>query len=106
MLTLNDDNPGALLSMKASSLGGLALRTVEGIQVGSTESQVKAVASPGTEISVPALGSTYYGLEARTHPGTDSLSFPGRVGLDYVGVDVEGGVVDLITTPGGDWQDV
>lgn len=90
----------------APELGGLALRTVEGIELGSTLAEVKAVASPGTEYAPAGRSDAYYGLEARVHPGTDSLTFPGRVGMDYIGVALKDGVVISLAAPGGDWQDV
>ena len=105
-LTVKTHDGSALVVMTAPELGGLALRSTEGIEVGSTLAEVKAVASPGTEFASSATPDVYYGLEARAHPATESLTFPGRVGQDYIEVDLRGGVVVSLRTPFGDWQDV
>ena len=105
-MSITDVDGSALLRTTAPEIGGLALRTTEGIEVGSTLAEVKAVASPGTEFASSATSDVYFGLEARAHPGTESLTFPGRVGMDYVEVDLQGGVVVSLRTPFGDWQDV
>jgi hypothetical protein len=104
-LTVSDYTGAAFVSMTAAVLGGLTLRTPEGIHVGSTAVEFAAVASPGTQY--PAAGAPVaLGLEARPHPGTQSLAFPGRVGLDYIAVDLEGGLVARLRVPSGDWQDI
>lgn len=105
-LTVKTQDGSALVAITAAQLGGLTLRTAEGIHVGSTLAEVKAVASPGTEFASSATPDVYFGLEARAHPGTESLTFPGRVGQDYIEVDLKDGVVVSLRTPFGDWQDV
>jgi hypothetical protein len=102
--TKSDGSASVVFSVP--ELGGVALRTAEGIEVGSTLAEVEAVASPGTEYAPAGRSDAYYGLEARVHPGTDSLTFPGRVGMDYIGVSLTDGVVVSLDAPGGDWHDV
>jgi len=104
-LLLSDYTGGALVFISAPELAGLTLRTTQGIHVGSTVAEVQAVASPGTQY--PASGApVLLGLEARAHPGTDSLNNPGHVGLDFIATDLEGGVVARLIVPSSDWQDV
>lgn len=105
-MLVEDSDGTALVTLKARELGGITLRTIEGIEVRSTIAEVKAVASPGTEFAPSGGPDAYYGLEARPHPGTESLVFPGRVGSDYIEVDLKNGVVVGLRTPFGDWQDV
>jgi hypothetical protein len=104
--TLTDHDAGATVGFTRSELNGLALRTSEGIHVGSSLSEVRAVASPDTEYEPENSSDAYFGLEARPHPGTESLAVPGQVGKDYISVRLEHGIVVNIGTPGGDWQDL
>ena len=104
-VTLTDDK-SASVGFTVPELNDLALRTSEGIQVGSSLTDVKAVASPGTEYEPEGSQDAYFGLEARPHPGTESLAIPGQVGLDFINIRLTNGLVVNIGAPGGDWQDL
>ena len=105
-MTVRDSDGTAWVKITAPASHGIALQTSEGVHVGSTLAEVKAVASPDTEFSPPGTSDTYIGLQARPHPGTDSLTFPGQVGLDYIDVDLKDGIVTQLIAPSGNWQDV
>ena len=104
-LKLFDDTTAGLV-VTASEVASITVQTSEGIEVGSTQGQVKAAASSGTEFATPGTSLAYYGLQARPHPGTESLAHPGQVGSDYINVDLANNVVDSLYAPGGDWQDL
>ena len=95
----------ATVSLSAGELNGLSLSTIAGIKVGSSESEVKAAASPDTEYRWPDGVTESFGLGARPHPGTKSLAHPGQQGVDFVEVTLKGGSVISIRNF-GDWQDV
>lgn len=102
-----DTNTGdsAGVGFTVARIGSINLSTAEGITIGSTVADVRKIASPGTEWVSDSKHSSF-GLEARTHPGTESLTYPGRVGTDYIDVQLRGGVVTDIGTPGSDWKDL
>lgn len=101
----NNSADSASVDFRVAKLGSIALTTAEGIRIGSSIADVRKVASAGTEYTPDATNS-YLGLEARPHPGTVSLQYPGQVGKDYVEVILKDGVVTIIGSPGGDWQDL
>jgi len=105
-LLIPDFTGAGLVQITAAEVKGLTVRTTQGIHVGSTVAEVQAAASPGTENSPAGTPDTYYGLDARPHPGTESLAFPGKVGSDFIEVHLVGGVVVGLRAPFGDWQDV
>jgi hypothetical protein len=104
-LTMPIAGGGAIVFMSTNELNGLTLGTIDGITIGSAQSEVEVAASPGTEYRSPDGVTVYFGLDARPHPGTESLAHPGQVGSDFVEVTVKSGVVTSLRNF-GDWQDV
>jgi hypothetical protein len=92
---------------EVADLGGLPLRTTDGIQIGSTRAEVLALAPFDGAYDMDGDGtSDLFGLEQQTAPGTESLSFPGQPGTDYVEVQLEGDAVSVLRAPSNDYSDV
>lgn len=97
----------ALLVVEVDEIGGLPLRTSDGIQVGSSRSDVLGLSPVDTGSDQDGDGtSDVFGLEARPAPGTESLVNPGQEGVDYIEVSLSGDAVVNIRAPFGDYRDL
>ncbi|MEP6477958.1 MAG: hypothetical protein ABJB03_01090 [Rhodoglobus sp.] len=99
-------NSSWLLSEQAD-LGGLPLRTEEGIGVGSSRADVAALNPFDYGADADGDGvSDGFGLDPQTVPDTESLSLPGQVGTAFIGVGLQGDTVTTLRSPSGDYLDI
>lgn len=99
--------PDAWVRFDVATAGDFALRTSEGIQVGSSRADVTALPTfdDGHDGDGDGASDTL-GLEPREEPGTASLVFPGKVGTTFINVFFSGDAVTALVAPAGDWMDV
>lgn len=93
----------ASVSFTASVVNGLAVRTSNGISVGTTKDE--ALAKGATD---PEANSAwdYLQFDARPVPGTESLQNPGQLGSEFVDLEVKDGAIATILAPGNDYSDL
>ncbi|MGX5680812.1 hypothetical protein [Schumannella luteola] len=97
----------ALVSFSAPDIAGLPARTAEGIQVGSSRDDVLALPHYEGMYDADGNGSVdWFGLEPREAPGTESLTYPGQAGTEFIGIDLVGDTVSTISAPSSDFRDV
>lgn len=97
----------AQLAAEVPELGGLPLRTTEGIQVGSTRAEVDALSPFDAGHDTDGDGaSDWFGLEPRSVPDIPSLTYPGQPGTEFIGIVVEGDTVAVLRAPYNDYTDV
>lgn len=97
----------ALISLESADLAGLPVATSEGIHVGSTRDEVLALTHVESTHDGDGDGKPdNLGIEPRTVPGTESLSYPGQEGTDFIRVYFSGDTVVEIVSPTGDWRDI
>ncbi len=90
----------------SATVGGLPLRTSQGIQVGSTRADVLALDPLDIPYDSDGDGlSDSLGLEAQAAPGTESLQTPGQEGVSFIEAYFTGDVVTRIGI-GTDWFDI
>jgi len=92
------DGPG-WLSVTAAEVNGHPLRTAHGIGVGSTRAEALAagaVAGYGDELR----------LDVREVPGTTSLQEAGRVGTEFISLEMSGDTVASLHVPANDFSDL
>jgi hypothetical protein len=95
------------LRSEAGDLGGLPLQTGEGITIGSTRAEVEALSPFDLDYDMDGDGSSdLLGLEPQPVPGTESLTFPGETGTEFIEVQVPGGEVTVLRAPSNDYSDV
>ncbi len=96
----------ASVVVRAPSVGGVPFRTAQGIGVGSTrEEAVAAGAWDGWDEDGDGVAD-YLGIGEREVPGTQSLTRPDQVGIEYVMLRVAGDVVEQIHVPANDFSDI
>ncbi|KTR88556.1 hypothetical protein NS220_16230 [Microbacterium testaceum] len=92
------DGPG-WLSVTAAEVNGHPVRTAQGIGVGSTRAEALAagaVAGYGDELR----------LDVREVPGTSSLQESGRVGKEFISLEMSGDTVASVHVPANDFSDL
>lgn len=97
----------ANLSFSAPDIAGLPARTAEGVHVGSSRGDVLALPHYEGLYDADGNGSVdWFGLQPREAPGTESLTYPGQPGTEFVGIDLVGDTVSTISAPSNDFGDV
>lgn len=96
----------AWFDSSSATLGGLPLRTTQGIQVGSTRADVLALdpVDLGDDYDFDGLSDSL-ALEVRSEPGTTSLEDSIREGITFVEAYFPGDVVTRLEI-GTDWFDI
>lgn len=106
-ISVNAYSANALVTVTVPELGGLSVRTADGIHVGSSRSDLAALAPFDEDSDEDGDGvSDRFGLEAREAPGNESLSFPGQPGTDFIGVSLTGDSVTELRAPDSDYGDI
>lgn len=96
----------AFVVVNAAEVGGLPVRTADGIHVGSTRAEVMALAPfEGYDSDGDGLSDTL-GLEQRPGPGNESLHYPGQPGTEFIGVRMTGDAATLLRAPDSDYGDI
>ncbi|WP_019179477.1 hypothetical protein [Microbacterium yannicii] len=88
------------------AVGDADVITAEGIKVGSTRAEVIAAGGWGEGDSDGDGVVDTVNLGMRAVPGTDSLSRPGEVGAEFIGLSLTGDEVDRMWTPSNDFTDL
>jgi hypothetical protein len=96
----------ANLIVRTPALGDVPVSTEEGITVGSSRSEALAAgARDGWDADGDGVAD-FLELGAREVPGTQSLSRPGEVGIEYLSLGMKGDVVERIDLPANDFSDL
>jgi hypothetical protein len=105
-ISVSDEGQAMSVSLTAPELNGVPARTTEGVSVGSTRADV--VNAGGWEFGDEDQDGVadLFGLGSREVPGTQSLSRPDAVGIEYFVVDLEGDTVAQIIGPSNDFSDI
>ena len=91
------------IRITAAEIGGIPVRTAQGIAVGSSIDDV--VAAGGQETWNDGA-SYYFSVDPQPVEGTQSLSRPGELGQAYVDITTVNDVVTAITAPANDYSDI
>lgn len=96
----------ARVSVEAPSIGAVRIQTVAGLGVGSSRTDaVKAQAWDQWDDDGDGLAD-YLGIGEREVPGTESLSRPDFVGIEFVLLVMEDDAVTEIQAPADDFSDL
>lgn len=94
------------VTVKSAKVGDIPVQTPGGIAVGASRADVLA-AQGWEEWDEDGDGlADYYGIDARTVEGTESLSRPGEVGREYIVIALNGDTVSRLQTPSNDFSDL
>lgn len=96
----------ATVSITSATIGGSSVRTLGGIGIGSSLSDVIADGGVGEWDSDGDGDPNYYILDPVDVPGTESLTHPGQVGISFVLVRIDNDVVTEMQAPGNDFTDL
>ncbi|MFG6403453.1 hypothetical protein [Microbacterium sp. P04] len=96
----------ASLTVRAARIGDVPVSTAAGIAVGSTRAAALA-AQAFDEWDEDDDGiADHLGIEGRDVAGTTSLVRPGEVGIEFIGLDLDGDLVTAIYLPANDYSDI
>ena len=96
----------ASIAIRAAEIGGIPIRTPEGLGVGSSrEEAVAAGAWDDWDADSDGIAD-YLGIGPREVPGTQSLSNPGAVGIEYLLLGIAEDLIEQIQAPANDFSDV
>lgn len=94
------------IRVTAETVAGVPIRTEQGISVGSTRADVLAAGALEEYDDDNDGVADVLALGAREVPGTQSLSRPGSVGIEYITVLMDGDQVESIISNGNDFSDI
>ncbi|WP_106815523.1 hypothetical protein [Microbacterium timonense] len=104
-ITVPIDGP-ANVAILAATLGGIPVRTTEGIGVGDSRDEVLA-AGGWEHWDADGDGvSDYLGIDSRDAPDTQSLTRPGEVGRMFILAGLDGDIVSELQSPSNDFSDI
>ncbi|BDV30138.1 hypothetical protein Microterr_07980 [Microbacterium terricola] len=91
----------ASIRVVAPTVGGVPVRTPEGITVGSSREDALAAGADD-----PFDDPEYLQIGRQEVPDTESLVNPGEVGILFIVLQMEADAVAAISTPGNDFSDL
>jgi len=100
-----DDGP-ATIWIASAAVGGLGLRTTDGVAVGMTRDEAVALGAVADADEDGDGLPDLLRLEVREAPGTESLTTPGTTGVDFILVILEDDAVVRMISPANDWGDL
>ena len=99
------DGP-ANVTVLATTVGGIPVRTASGITVGSTRDAVLATGGWDDGDADGDGLADYLGMEGQEVEGVESLSRPGEPGREFIVVKLDGDVVTELQSPSNDFSDI
>jgi hypothetical protein len=103
---LSDSSGANGIAVLAPAVNGVPIRTEEGISVGSKREDVMAAHGWDVYDENSDGIADDVGLGSREVAGTQSLSHPGSVGIEYLLVRMKGDAVEQIQIPANDFSDI
>lgn len=96
----------AWIIIESAKINGVPLRTRDGISVGSTRSQLKALGAEDVYDENNDGVADDLAMDFVDEPGTESLAHPGSVGRNYIEALLRGDVVNELLVPANDYSDI
>lgn len=96
----------ARVRITAEEIGGMPITTTEGLHVGSTRAELLEVDAWALVDEEDAATAEYLGLGRKEVPGTESLTHPGSVGVQYMLFTLAGDTVTQFNAPADDFSDL
>ncbi|MFE6995495.1 hypothetical protein ACFVAE_06025 [Microbacterium sp. NPDC057659] len=106
IVSVLDADGAASLVIEARTIGDASIATAEGLAPGATREQAKSAgAFDGPDADDDGVADLL-GVQPHEVPGTVSLVDPGKPGIDYVGLVLDGDTVTKILLPANDYADI
>lgn len=106
VLADSESGSPASITITAPEVGGIPVTTEEGLQVGSTRTELLDADAWALVDEEDAATATELGVGGQEVPDTQSLTHPGSVGIMYTLFVLEGDTVKRILTPANDFSDL
>jgi hypothetical protein len=100
------DQGPVTVTFLSPTVGDAEVKTAEGIGVGSTRAEVLAAGGWGEWDGDGDGAAELINLGMRTVPETTSLSRPGEVGAEFIGLSLNGDIVERMWSPSNDFSDL
>lgn len=96
----------ARVVVTATEVAGVPVATDDGLHVGSTRDELLAAGAQALVDTDDPATATELGMGAREIPGTESLTRPGAVGVQFSQFILEADAVTMIHIPADDFSDL
>lgn len=100
------DHGPVTVTFLSPTVGDVKVKTAEGIGVGSTRAEVLAAGGWGEWDGDGDGAAELINLDMRAVPETNSLSRPGEVGAEFIGLSLNGDIVERMWSPSNDFSDL